>query len=173
MDLVSIEEFDNLYDSFETTVWRWEAQAAYNEPEEAEPYARWKAGQPDDYVWCAAWLEQLRAATTAGKQFARVRVLHDPLTDYQRWGLTIAPGNVAAGEEIRVLGDDQAHAHGLPDYDFLMVDDRLVARMIFTDNRFVGAEVTTDPGTVARHRAWQDLAQQHSIPINEYQPRSP
>jgi hypothetical protein len=173
MGLLTVEEFDRLSTTFEDRFWRWEAQSAYHEPEEAEPLARWQAGEADDLGWMAGWFDLLGEATRAGKRFERVRKLVDPPTDYLRWEMTIHPANIAAGEDIRLISEHEADALELPAYDFVLVDDRLVAKMCFGERGFVGAEVFTDAPTVDSHRTWRDLAWHHAASFTEYASRSP
>ena len=173
MALASVDEFDKLFTSFERRFWRWEAQPAYHEPEEAEPFARWSNGQADDLAWMTGWFDLVRAATADGKRFERVRRLIEPPTDYLAWEMTIQPANIAAGEDIRLIGDRDACSLGLPNYDFVLVDDRLVAKMHFDDRGFRGAELFTDTPTVNAHRAWRDLAWHYAATFSEYASRSP
>lgn len=173
MERLSVEEFDRLFTGFTRSLWRWECQPEYHEPEEVDPFARWKAGEPDDLAWLTGWCDQVREATRAGRRFERVRVLADPPTDYQTWLLAIAPMNIEAGEDIRQLEERRAADLGLPDYDFVIVDDEVAARMHFADTGFIGAEMITDAATVAEHRAWRDLAWRHAITFNAYTSRGP
>lgn len=168
---ITVDQFDRLYETFEHTVWRWEAQPSYHEPGEAEPFRRWLAGEPDDMTWLAEWLESVRVACDAGRRFDRVRVVHDPPTDYQRWGFDVAPANIAAGEDIRVLPVAVARDLGMPEYDFCFLDDRVVARMHFGSEGMTGAELIEETGEVERHRAWRDAAWQHAVPFDEHRVR--
>jgi hypothetical protein len=173
MTAISVDEFDHLIGTVKHSLWRWEAQPAYHEPDEAEPFARWLAGEPDDLAWLSGWLDQVRTASSAGRRYERVRRLTEPPTDYLRWSLSVAPANIAAGEDVRLLTEHRATALGLPTYDYVIVDDRVVARMEFGDTGFVGARLVDDPATVARHRTWRDLAWHDAITLSANSPRSP
>lgn len=166
--LLSVNEFDQLFATFTRSAWRWESQAVYHEPSEVEPWQRWRDGLADDLEWLRPWLDDIRAATRAGKRFERVRMFTKPLTEYLRWQLDVTPANSAAGEDIRWLAEDRARQLDLPEYDFWLFDDQTVARMHFSDTGMTGAEIFTDSATVARHRAWRDVAWQHAIPFDEY-----
>lgn len=172
MPALSIDQFDKLITSART-LWRWEAQPEYNEPDENEPFVRWLAGEPDDLSWLAGWLDHIRAATSEGRRYERVRCLVEPPTTYQTWSLAVAAANIDAGEDIRILSEGQASELGLPKYDFVIVDDQTVARMQFGPNGFTGAELIDNDGAVARHREWRDLAWQHAITVSSYTSRSP
>ncbi|MEU4444917.1 DUF6879 family protein [Actinosynnema sp. NPDC050801] len=169
-DLVRGEGFADLFRRFSRSAWRWEAQGTYRQPDEAEPWQRWREGVPatDDLEWLSPWLEDVRTATRAGRRFERVRVLTDPLTEYLRWQMEVTPANIAAGEVIRVLPEADARALDLPGYDFWLFDDERVAVLHFTANDLDGAEIITDPATVARHRSWRDVAWRHAVAFEDY-----
>ena len=148
---------------------RWEARRAYNIPYEREDFARFRAGNPRpprDAPWWAAWLDQIASLTAAGKTIARVRVLDDPPTDYQRWELSATAEYVQAGEDIQWLPREVARDIGIPfGYDWWLLDDRHLIIMEFNDADEVAKRtLVTDPGEVARHRAWRDLAVSHAHP---------
>lgn len=161
-------EFDELLRSFGHRAWRWECQGTYHQPAEAEPWRRWRAGEPDDLAWLRPWLNDVAAATRAGRIFSRVRVFHEPPTEYQRWQLDVTPANIAAGEDMRVLTQAEASALGLPARDFWLFDESRVALMYFENQRFAGTEIIASPQEVNRYRAWRDIACDHAIPFMAY-----
>lgn len=167
-ELITGEDFADLFTAFTRTAFRWEAQATYYEDYEVEPLRKWHAGEPDDLEWMEDWLAEIRGATRAGRCYERVRVYTEPPTDYLRWQQHVTPANVAAGEDVRVITEHQTRALRLPTDDFWLFDDELLARMHFTDNRWIGAEILTDAATVAQHRVWRDLAWKHSMPYQAY-----
>ncbi|GGS37055.1 DUF6879 family protein [Actinokineospora fastidiosa] len=170
--LVTGDGFAELFRTFTRSAFRWEARPAYCEDYEAEPLRKWRAGEPDDLAWMAGWLDGIRAAAAEGRRFERVRLYTVPPTEYLRWQQHVTPANVEAGEDIRVITEGQARALGLPEHDFWLFDGRLVARMHFGDDgRWRGAELINETDTVARHRAWRDLAWEHATPYPQYRDR--
>lgn len=169
---LSVAEFDAIYDTFKTSVWRWETQTFYDEPDEREPFERWRAGGQDDLSWLRGWLDLVRSATAAGRSIRRVRRADEALSEYQRWLSIAVHANVDAGEEVRTLPAVWVPKLGLPSYDFLLVDDRGVAKMQFEDGRFIGATLHEDSDTVDRHRAWLAAAWEQASPVDGHQ-RSP
>ncbi|GAA0527951.1 hypothetical protein GCM10011581_40810 [Saccharopolyspora subtropica] len=161
-------ELDELLRSFRHRAWRWECQGTYRQPAEAEPWRRWRAGEPDDLAWLRPWLDQVAAATRAGRRFARVRVFREPPTEYQRWQLDVSPANIAAGEDVRVLTAGRARALGLPNRDFWLFDEDRVALMHFENQQFAGTEIIAAPEEVNRYRTWRDVASDHAIPFMAY-----
>ena len=106
-----------------------------------------------------SWLDMLREAATAGRCFARVRLVSLPLTDYSRFGVWCAQFTGAAGEDIRYLVRDHAQAARLPDQDYWLFDSRKLVRMHFDDgDRFLGGELVEDPGEIVQANYWRDAA---------------
>lgn len=163
------EDFGRLFREFERTAWRWECQGTYREPSEVEPWQLWRDGLPDDFEWMQGWLTDIRAATSQGRTFERVRMLTDPLTEYLRWQAEVTPLNVAAGEDIRVLPEARARDLEMPEHDFWLFDDQRVAVLRFGGAGLEGAEIITTPEVVRRHQAWRDLAWSHASPFGEHQ----
>jgi hypothetical protein len=161
-------DFGTLLTSFIHEAWRWERQGTYRQPEEAEPWARWSRGETDDLEWLNPWLAEVRAATREGRAFKRVRVLDEPLTEYQRWQLDVTPANIAAGEEVRLLFRGQVGQLGLPDHDFWLFDDAAVARMSYDQEQFAGAQLITHPAEVDRYRRWKEVAWHDAVSFAEY-----
>lgn len=99
--LVSRDEFDQLFETFEHTAFRLEVRDRYNVSYEAESLRKFVAGEPDEERWSLPWMDMVRKATEAGKRFERVRVISLPPSDYSRFGYAGAEINNAAGEEDR------------------------------------------------------------------------
>jgi hypothetical protein len=167
--MLSRAEFEQLFDTFTRSAWRLEVQGVYDEPEEREPLRRFLAGGPDDLAWMADWFTWIREITHAGKRFGRVRVLADPITDYQRFELgRLTPPAVEAGEDIRVLTADQAHELDLPDRDFWLFDDTRVALMSFGPDGVDGADLLDDAASVQPFRDARDRAWDAAVPYRDW-----
>jgi len=145
-----------------------ETRDQYNSPREAESFQKFVAGEPD-VSYHESWLDMVRAATTEGRVFARVRVVSLPLTDYSRFSMWVSGYTREAGDDIRYLTRDQAKAADLPEHDFWLFDSRKLVMMHFgADDRFVGAEVIDDPAIIVEHNYWRDVARHHAISRNEF-----
>lgn len=103
VELLQGEMFDNLFRTFNRRAFHLEAQDSYHTPEEADPFHLFLTGQSDDLAWHQPWLNLVREVSSADKSIMRARVVTIPHGDYTRWGLTVAPHNIAAGEDIRWL----------------------------------------------------------------------
>ena len=163
------EDFNNLFRYFTDTAFRLEVQPVYTVADEQESVREFLAGEPrpvTEFPFYADWLDKIRAATAAGKHVARVRVLDEPPTDYQRWEIWSGQYNTAAGETIRYLPRSRAISIGLPVIDdWWLFDSTSLATMRFSTNgEPLGGEILTDADAVAQHCALRDLAVRHSDP---------
>ena len=109
------------------------------------------------------FLERRRVANDAdieglkekGINYRRVRVVSEPLSEYQRMAVEIAN----PGEQLRWLPRPEAAALVLPVNDCLIRDDLVVFNLIGGDNQSVGMQLSEDPEVVklcveAFERAW-------------------
>lgn len=167
MTEVGREEFFRLITSFDRSAFRWECQGVYSEPDEAEPFAAWRAGDPD-YGFMDGWLDTVRGWSAAGKTFTRVRMMTTPPTEYLRWMLDFTHLNVEAGEDIQWIDEIVARDLGMPGQDFYLLDDRTVVLMTFDETGVAGATVTEDNAAVAGARGWRDLALANAAPHHLY-----
>jgi hypothetical protein len=148
------------------------ARRQYNVPYEREDFAAYLAGNPRspwEAPWWAAWLNQIAEMTAAGKTIARVRIIEDPPTPYQRWELSATAAYRQVGEDIRWLPRATAHTIGLPlEYDWWLLDEEQLLTMRYNDADEVAERtLITDPGEIARHCAWRDLAISHAHPAEQ------
>lgn len=153
---------------YERSAWRLETQPTYTMPNEQAGLALWRAGAPKPTGHNEAWHETVRANVAAGKSIGRVRTVRDPLTEYQRfqidWGI---PGNVAAGEDIRIL-DLTQYGLRLPEQDFWLFDDSIVVHLNFNpDGTLIDIEQIENPD-LSMYLTWRDLATKHAVPFSDY-----
>src|SRR5262249_17975634 len=114
-------------------------------------------------------LNLVRDVTAGGKAIRRTRVVTVPHGDYTRWGLTVAPHNIAAGEAIRWLPRHLIDADALSRDDYWLFDDDLVVFTVFEPNgRFAGGAATSDPRIVSYFRDVRDRVWTVAIPHSEY-----
>jgi hypothetical protein len=167
VNLLSDDDFDQLFHTFEHTAFRLEVRDRYSVPYEVESLREFLAGEPDERIWKRPWLEMIRKVTSEGKRVERVRVVSLPLTDYSRYGLWSCQTNNKAGEDIRYLTRDQAE--GLPNYDYWLFDSRKLVHMHFDDeDHYLGAEVIEAPAVIVEHNYWRDMAWHRSVRREEF-----
>jgi hypothetical protein len=172
LNLLTDKEFDRLFETFEHTAFRLEVRDRYNELYEAESLRKFLAGEPEDLEdgGFQDWLDMVKASTAEGRRFSRVRVVSLPLTDYSRFGVEYSQHTIAAGDDIRYLPRDRAHAVGLPNYDYWLFDSRKIARLHFdeADDHFLGVEIIQDPAAVVQHNYWRDTARHWAVRRDDF-----
>jgi len=172
--VISGEEFDALFDGFQSTAFRWESLPAYDVGgAEAERLAAWREGSPRPVqsVRTSPWLARIAATTTAGKRWARVRVVDEPPTDYQRFQLAHAyPEAQAVGDEVRLI----RRADVDEDWsDFWLFDAGLstacAVEMVYDEaGHWLSADLSRDPDHLAVLIEFAAEVTGLSIPLNAY-----
>lgn len=168
--LLESEAWQRYFTDFTRSAWRLEVQPTYTMPNEQPSLALFRAGEPKPEAHNAGWHNTVRANIAAGKTMGRVRVVRRPLTEYQRyqlaWGI---PGNVAAGEDIRIL-DLSAVTVDLPNQDFWLFDDAIVVHLNFRpDGTIIDRELIEEPD-LGKYLGWRDLALANSVALADFNP---
>jgi hypothetical protein len=171
-ELQPFASISHLFREFRHTAFRLETRRGYASDRNSTKWQRWQAGEDIATEPANAWRENVAVQTAAGKRFERVRLVDEPATDGQRFLLVSAPGNVAAGEDIRNLTRAEAERLRLPDYDFWLFDSKVVARFAFDeDDTTLGVYVTEDPAEVLAACQARDAAWHHAVPTTEFAER--
>jgi hypothetical protein len=169
MELLKGDEFENLFRTFKRSAFHLELKDSYNTSEERGPFAKFLAGETDDFSWHQPWLSLVREVTHAQRAIKRVRIVSVPHTDYTRWGLTVAPLNIVAGEDIRWLPRDRATEVELPADDYWLFDDtRLVFTVFETNGQFLGGVEVRYPQIIELCRKAQHETWSRAIPHDAY-----
>ncbi len=174
-DLLRGPAFSALFQSFSHSAQRLETRDRYAGDQAL--FEQWQRGELDEPALAdkvTAWLDAVRATTTAGGRYERVRVVSEPPTDYQRFALATCRASTAAGEDIRYLNRELATTHDLPAHDFWLFDGERLALLYFTaDDRLLGAQVVTEPAVVTQHQQWFDAAFSVATPYAAYVAEDP
>lgn len=157
MTLLDLSQLRQVLETATQDLFRWETLPAYEVASDGSDYRRYLDGA--DAPTAARkqpWLDTLRAWAEQGRPRRRVRIIHDPITDYERyaceWGYAL---NSQAGEIIRII--DLAHTSLPPELtriagDFWLIDDREVVAMYYqSDGQFRAAEIL-EPKHVVEYR---------------------
>jgi hypothetical protein len=164
------QEFDACFDRFKRTAFRLETLPEYIAPGELERIEAFMRGEarPERSVRTAPWLARIALSTVSeGKQWCRVRLLDDPLTEYERYQLQGYAESQAAGEEIRIIPRRDMYVPLTP--DFWLLDDAAIVFLSYDANgRWLGSRLSHDPGQLALCRQERDTALHRSVPLNEY-----
>lgn len=153
-----IAELQAQFETFSYSAFRLEAQQHY-------------AGTGRDEQWIAL----LKASRRWGKTHQRVHVITEPLTAAMQQELTEGyEGNVAAGEDIRILpvaGDflSPEWPADVPRADYWLFDSaRLYAMHYELDGTWRGADLVTDPDRVVYACRARDAALHRAIHWRAY-----
>jgi hypothetical protein len=170
------EAFDDLFLSAESSVQRLENRRITDMVDERDELRAFLAGElPDPYPWEPTWWTEMVARhIEAGRVFRRVRIVEEPLTDYNRYMIYTGSWNVTAGEDLRYLARAEANRLDLPDHDFWVFDSVRLCELRFTgDGRLLGYDLITDPDLVARHEQWIQRAFAAATPAADYVAEDP
>jgi hypothetical protein len=164
-------DFDSLLHSFEHSSIHLETRDAYGTTVELPYMAKWAADEADDLSWLDDWCSTVRQHIAAGRTVRRVRIVSEPLSDYQRWSHSIAHPMVEAGEDIRWTSRALVSSIALPGNDFYLFDDRLAVFLLYTGSGLTaGWESSTDPADIDLCRSAFDATWKLSTPHRDYQP---
>lgn len=165
---LSNEESRALFRDFERSAFRLETVQTYTMPREQPSFAKFLAGEPKPADHNADWHERVRAIVSSGRTMQRVKVVRRPLSDYLRYQFAwTLPGNIAAGEDYRVL-DLTDHELGLPKQDFWLFDDATVLRLNYNPDGTLRDRELADPSELDQYRRWRDVALAEAVPFGEY-----
>lgn len=174
--MLSFQQFSALFDTFQHSAARLESRSRTDIPAERHELADFLAGRlpvrrhrdPD------SWTAMIERHAAAGRRLRRVRIMDEPLTDYNRFMIYCTRAAVGHGEEVRFLGRADADAMELPDHDFWVLDSARLVLLRFThDDRPLDHDLVTDRETVARHEEWIRQAFAVGIPWADYVAEDP
>ncbi|MFJ1975334.1 DUF6879 family protein [Streptomyces sp. NPDC087903] len=166
--LIPFEEITHLFGEFKHTAFRLETRRGYASDRQGARFQAFLRGilpepEPDH-----PWNVNVREKTEQGARFCRVRVIDEPPTDGQRFLMATAAGNVAAGEDIRVLARSKAASLNLPDNDLWLFDSRTLVRMDIDDtDTTIGVELVDDQADVLAACRARDAAWRAAVPTAE------
>lgn len=147
MSLLTLEQLTELVETTRHDFLRIETLPSYDTAATTGDFRRWLDGEAEP-TWEVRepWLDKLTQWAAQGRPRRRVRMIHDPITDYERyacdWGYR---HNVTAGELVRILDlaeraepPELRHAPG----DWSLIDNRAVVEMQYQpDGQFIGARL--------------------------------
>lgn len=159
-----------LFTGYQKSAYHLETKQVYRSEEEDADVAKFVAGEPFDPEILSWVLPKLRAQVAAGRTKTKIRVVTEPLTDYNRWALDFCAHLLPEGEDTRVIAVPEGEwPEGLPRHDFWLFDDHDLWRMHYhPDDTFLGAELIEDEAAIAQHVEWRDLALAKAVPLADY-----
>jgi hypothetical protein len=172
--LLAGDDFDALFSRFAHTAFRLEVRESYaGMPYEVKPLRQFLAGEnPVDLEWTRGYRALVAEHTAAGRRITRVRIVSEPWSDYTRFGVWLAAGNNAAGEDIRYLSRTHPVVAELPQVDYWLFDSYRMYVLHFTeDDNLIGAEAVSDPARILAANASRDAAWHHAELRDRYAER--
>jgi uncharacterized protein DUF6879 len=172
--LLAGDDFDALFRHFAHTAFRLEVRESYaGMPYEVGPLRQFLAGEdPVDLGWTTDYRTLVARHAAAGRCISRVRIVSEPWSDYTRFGVWLAAGNNAAGEDIRYLPRTHRVVAELPNEDYWLFDShRLYILRFSEDDNMIGAEPVSDPARIVAANAARDAAWHHAVRRDPYAER--
>lgn len=165
-------DFDAYFDHFTRTAVRLETLPAYAVGgAEQKRLDAFRAGQPRPLrsVRTDPWLARIAVTTaTAGKSWTRYRVIDDPLTEYQQYGLASLVESQSAGEQIYLARRVDARGPDAWLFDEGTPEAFALLMQYAPDGRWLGFEHTNAPDRVADVAARIREAAEHAVSLNEF-----
>lgn len=176
------QQFDAVFDGFvesptSTRVFRLEALQHYHVPND-DPFMaafRNRAPRPSRTVRTSPWLARVaKSVLGSGKQWQRVHLIREPLSEYLKMEMQGYIESQAAGEEI-FLADADAPALSSLGPDFWIFDDPAhsaggyAVLMHYDPNgQPESFAFVDDPRQLEALRAQRDTALERSVALNEF-----
>jgi hypothetical protein len=131
--------------------------------------ADWHAGRLDPTTdrELAEWYRLVADGVEAGRRFRRLRVMHEPMTDFQHFEDAMSRWNIEAGEWIRHVTWSVATEVGLLDElhrDFWLLDRRVLVTIIYDPAGAIAELVVTTKAQPVAHAAhWFETGWQAGV----------
>lgn len=136
-----------------------------------ELFAAWRRGDKEAVnEYLAPWLKQVETEIAAGRRLRRVRVVSEPLSEYQRTLFDISDFGVDAGEELRWLPRRLVSGLPLPGNDCFVMDDLVMFNVHGGNDEQVEIQLDRDPNLVEFCRNTFESAWDLAIPHGEFTP---
>ncbi|MGL5828483.1 MAG: DUF6879 family protein, partial [Angustibacter sp.] len=167
------EDLNDLCRGITSSFFHLETRDSYGTEVELPHFARWKTGQYDDLAWLDWWLEMLDRHRAAGRVCRRVRIISEPLSEYQQWTHSHVKEFTDAGEEIRYLPRTLLTATLIPGSgDFYVFDETTVLFLHYSGEGInVGFELTEDPQIARACVASFDEVWRRATSADAYRPQ--
>jgi hypothetical protein len=168
---ITTERRKQFFESFRREALHLEMRETYGTEAERPYLEKWKAGEKDDANWAKPWLDQVRAATAAGRSYRRARLISEPMSDYHRWIKSDSHLFVEAGEDIRWVPRRLVSAVALPGNDFWLFDEETAIFTVFAgDGNVAERQLSTDPAVVRLCKSAFEAVWAFGIADHEYRP---
>nr|WP_221443044.1 DUF6879 family protein [Nocardiopsis algeriensis] len=168
---ISGDELSRFFEECQYTAFRLETLQVYDVGYEEEAFRRFLA---DGAVVTSRSHEEWARWVGSGRQFRRVHVVAEPLTDYVRFECAWAyRSSVEAGEDVNILPVAEGEwPQGIPRFDYWLFDSHQLVRMNYApDGSMLTPDLVTDPQQIVQANVIRDRALHLAIPFTEYEKR--
>jgi hypothetical protein len=134
-------------------------------PGEQPAFQHWLGGSatvPWEWPLWRDWLDLAWRHVSAGGEILRVRLVDNPPSPYQQWGISITSWHEQAGDHIRYLPCHVAEHLGIPITNWWLFDEARVVAMSYESGDVPGKILINEPEVIATYRTWRDLAVAHA-----------
>lgn len=129
----------------------------------------WRSGDEETVTkYLTPWRDRVASEVAAGRRVRRVRVVSEPLSEYQRMLVDTSGLAVDAGEELRWLPRRLTSSLPLPGNDCFVLDDLVVFNVLGGNDERTEIQVHRDPETVTFCRGAFEAAWDLATPHREY-----
>ncbi|MGI5128713.1 DUF6879 family protein [Pseudonocardia sp. CA-107938] len=163
------DELDALCAGIESSFVHLETRDSYGTATESPHWAKWRRGEPDDLQWCEPYFRTLRAHRVAGRSCRRLRVVSEPMSEYQQWVGSFVEAFVEAGEDNRYISRQRLIDVLLPaSGDFYVFDDALALFLHYAgDGTNTAFEVIDESDIVDSCRRAFETVWKLAVPVAE------
>lgn len=147
------------------------AKACYKVDE--DDLVAWRSGDYDFLVTSySGWRDAVAAMTAEGRTLRRVRVVSEPLSEYQQMAVRFSGPAVDAGEDLRWLPRRLVSTIALPGNDCFVLDGRMAMfNVLDGDNDRSEIQLYTEASVVRFCLEAFETAWSLAVPHHEYRPR--
>lgn len=117
-----------------------------------------------------AWTEKVASELAAGHRIRRVRVVSEPLSEYQRMAVEISGPPVDAGEDLRWLPRRLVSSLPLPGNDCFVLDDFVIFNVLGGNDENAEIQLHREPDVVKFCREAFEAAWELATPHREFVP---
>ena len=171
MQEITEDDLTELTGSFQNSMIHLEARDAYGTETELPHMAKWHAGERDDFAWLQDWCIKMATHVSAGRVARRLKIVSEPLSDYQRWAYDVFTRIAKAGEDVRWVPRPRVSAVCIPGNDYYLFDNERVVFLHYAGTGLnTGFTTTTDREVIEMCSAAFEKVWALSIPHREYKP---